>query len=154
MNDNLNNQSLFPELQFTSKDDILKIYNFLETNLSSWSKLNYLSFDFDNLNEFEYHHIQEMIFINKLFCNCKNETFLKYILDKLQKPYSYNYHEIYFDVFEDEWKELPIETNICDYTFDEILNELLDDCKEEEKIEVISDYITELSSRLKEFHRP
>ena len=52
MNNNLNNNSLFPELQFTSKDDILKIYNFLETNLSNCSKLNYLSFDFNSLNEF------------------------------------------------------------------------------------------------------
>jgi hypothetical protein len=147
---NYDSQSLFPELQFTTKDNVLKNYNFLESNISKWNKLSYFSFDFDNINEFESHQIQEIIFINKLFLNCKNDTVTNYMLNKLQKPYSYNFEEIYFDIFDDEWKELPVETNISDYSFDEILNELLDDCKEEEKIEVISDYITELSSRLKE----
>lgn len=138
----------------TSKREVIEYYKVSKKEASKWYKLNYLSFDFDSLDEFEESQFLEIIFINTLISSCKNETVFNYILSKLQKPYSYNSHEIYYDVFEDEWKELPIEKNICDYSFDEILNELLDDCKEEEKIEVISDYITELSSRLKEFHRP
>lgn len=138
----------------TSKKEVIEYYKVSKKEASKWYKLNYLSFDFDSLDEFEESQFLEINFINKLINSCENEAFFNYLLSKLQKPYSYNYHKIYFDVFEDEWKELPIETNICDYSFDEILDELLDDCKEEEKIEVISDYITELSSRLKEFHKP
>lgn len=143
---------IFPILQSTlfntSKKEVLENYKVSETEASKWYKLDYLSFEFDSLDEFEEPQFLEIIFINTLISSCKNETIFNYLLSKLQKPYSYNYHKIYFDVFEDEWKELPIETNICDYSFDEILNELLDDCQEEEKIEVISEYITELSSRL------
>ena len=151
MENDYKTQSLFPELQFTLKENILRNFKLLESNLSSWSKLNYFSFDFDSLNEFEESQIQEILFINQLKASCKNETVFTYILSKLQKPYSYNYNNIYFDVFEDEWKFLLVETNISDYSFEEIVDELLDDCKEEDKIEVISDYITELSSRLKEY---
>lgn len=54
-------------------------------------------------------------------------------MEKLQKPYSYNYNKIYFDVFENEWKELPFKTLISDYSFDEIVIELLEDYDEDEK---------------------
>ncbi len=135
----------------TSKKEVIENYKISEIEVSKWYKLNYLSFDFDSLDELEEPQFLEIIFINKLIVSCKNETILNYLLSKLHKPYSYNYNKIYFDVFEDEWKLLPVETNISDYSFEEIVDELLDDCKEEDKIEVISDYITELSSRLKEY---
>jgi hypothetical protein len=145
---------IFPMLQSTlfktSKKEVLENYKVSETEASKWYKLNYLSYDFDSLDEFEESQFLEIIFINKLINSCKNDTFFNHLLTKLQKPYSYNYHKIYFDVFEDEWKELPVETEISVYSFDEILNELLDDYNEEEKIVVISDYIIELSLRLKE----
>lgn len=134
----------------TSKKEVIEYYKVSEKEASKWYKLNYLSFDFDSLDEFEESQFLEINFINKLINSCKNETVFNYLLSKLQKPYSYNYREIYFDVFEDEWKKLPVETEVSDYSFEEIVDELLDNCKEEEKIEVISEYITELSSRLKE----
>jgi len=134
----------------TSKKEVLENYKVSETEASKWYKLNYLSYDFESLDEFEESQFLEIIFINKLINSCKNDTFFNYLLSKLQKPYSYNYHKIYFDVFEDEWKELPIVTEISDYSFDKILNELLDNYNEEEKVVVISDYIIELSLRLKE----
>lgn len=145
---------IFPILQSalfkTSKKEVLENYKVSETEASKWYKLNYLSFDFDSLGEFEESQFLEIIFINKLINSCKNESFFYYLLSKLQKPYSYNYNKIYFDIFEDEWKELPVEAEISDYSFEKIVDELLDNCKEEDKIEVISDYISELSSRLKE----
>jgi hypothetical protein len=145
---------IFPMLQSslfkTSKKEVLENYKVSETEASKWYKLNYLSYDFESLDEFEESQFLEIIFINKLINSCKNDTFFNYLLSKLQKPYSYNYHKIYFDVFEDEWKELPIVTEISDYSFDKILNELLDNYNEEEKVVVISDYIIELSLRLKE----
>jgi hypothetical protein len=143
---------IYPELQKTlfktSKKEILDDYNVSEKEASSWNKLNYLSFDFDSLDEFEEPQFLEIIFINTLISSCKNETVFNYLLSKLQKPYSYNYNEIYFDVFEDEWKKLPVETEISDYSFEEIIDELLENSKEENKIEIISEFITELSSRL------
>jgi hypothetical protein len=132
----------------TSKKEVLENYKVSETEASKWYKLNYLSFDFDTLDEFEESQFIEIIFINKLINSCKNDTFFNYLLSKLQKPYSYNFHKIYFDVFEDEWKELPVIKEISDYSFEEIIDELLENSHEENKIEIISEYITELSSRL------
>ena len=134
----------------TSKKEVIEYYKVSEKEASKWYKLNYLSFNFDTLDEFEDPQLLELIFINTLISSCKNETVFNYLLSKIQKPYSYNYREIFFDVFEDEWKKLPVEKEISDYSFEEIVDELLDNCKEEDKIEVISDYISELSLRLKE----
>jgi hypothetical protein len=132
----------------TSKKEVLENYKVSETEASKWYKLNYLSFDFDTLDEFEESQFIEIIFIKKLINSCKNDTFFNYLLSKLQKPYSYNFHKIYFDVFEDEWKELPVIKEISDYSFEEIIDELLENSHEENKIEIISEYITKLSSRL------
>ena len=132
----------------TSKKEVLENYKVSETEASKWYKLNYLSFDFDTLDEFEESQFIEIIFINKLINSCKNDAFFNYLLSKLQKPYSYNYNKIYFDIFEDEWKELPLVTEISDYSFEEIIDELLENSTEENKIEIISEFITELSSRL------
>ena len=145
---------IYPELQNTllktSKKEILESYKVSEKEASKWHKLNYLSFDFDNLDDFEEPQFLELIFINKLFASCKNEIVINYLLEKLQKPYSYNYNKIYFDVFENEWKELPVKTLISDYSFDEIVNELLEDYNEDDKIQIISEYIIGLSSKLTE----
>ena len=132
----------------TSKNEILEKYKVSEKEASNWYRLNYLSFEFDSLEDFEEPQFLEIIFINKLIANCKNEIVINYLLEKLQKPYSYHYEEIYFDVFENEWKELPVVTEISDYSFEEIIDELLENSHEENKIEIISEYITELSSRL------
>lgn len=132
----------------TSKKEVIENYKVSEKEASKWFKLSYLSFDFDSLNEFKEPQFLEIIFINTLISSCKNETVFNYLLSKLQKPYSYNYHKIYFDVFENEWKELPVETKISDYSFEEIVDELFENSKEENKIEIISEFITELSSRL------
>ncbi len=132
----------------TYKKEILENYKVSEKEASKWYKLNYLSFDFDSLDEFEEPQFLEIIFINTLISSCKSETVFNYLLSKLQKPYAYNYNEIYFDVFETVWKKLPVETGISDYSFVEIIDELLENSKEQEKIETISEYISELSSRL------
>lgn len=143
---------IFPILQSTlfktSKKEVLEDYKVSETEASKWYKLNYLSFDFDSLSEFEESQFLEIIFINKLINSCKNDAFFNYLLSKLQKPYSYNYNKIYFDIFEDEWKELPLVKEISDYSCEEIIDELLENSTEENKIEIISEFITELSSRL------
>ncbi len=143
---------IYPILQNTlfktSKKEVIENYKISEIEASKWYKLNYLNFDFDSLDEFEESQFLQIIFINKLIVSCKNETVFTYLLSKLQKPYSYSYNKIYFDFFEDEWKELPLETNISDYSFEEIIDDLLDNYREEYKIKVISEFITELSSRL------
>ena len=145
---------IYPELQNTllktSKKEILESYKVSEKEVSKWHKLNYLSFDFDNLDDFEEPQFLELIFINKLIASCKNEIVINYLLEKLQKPYSYNYNKIYFDVYENEWKELPVKTLISDYSFDEIVNELLEGYNEDDKIQIISEYIIGLSSKLTE----
>jgi hypothetical protein len=145
---------IYPELQNTllktSKKEILESYKVSEKEASKWHKLNYLSFDFDNFEDFEEPQFLELIFINKLFASCKNEIVINYLLEKLQKPYSYNYNKIYFDVFENEWKEIPVKTIISDYSFDEIVNELLEGYNEDDKIQIISEYIIGLSSKLTE----
>lgn len=145
---------IYPVLQNTllktSKKEILESYKVSEKEASKWHKLNYLSFDFDNLDDFEEPQFLELIFINKLIASCKNEIVINYLLEKLQKPYSYNYNKIYFDVFENEWNELPVKTLISDYSFDEIVNELLESYNEDNKIQIISEYIIGLSSKLTE----
>ena len=87
-----------------SKKEILKTIEVREITASQWYDLNYLSFDISKVEQVSDSQLLELTFISKLINNCESKLLLHYLLSKLQRPYSYNFKEIFFDVFTDEWR--------------------------------------------------
>ena len=87
-----------------SKKEILKSIEVREITASQWYDLNYLSFDISKVEQVSDSQLLELTFISKLINNCESKLLLHYLLSKLQRPYSYNFKEIFFDVFTDEWR--------------------------------------------------
>jgi len=87
-----------------SKKEILKTIEVREITASQWYDLNYLSFDISKVEQVSDSQLLELTFISKLINNCESKLLLYYLLSKLQRPYSYNFKEIFFDVFTDKWR--------------------------------------------------
>ncbi len=87
-----------------SKKEILKTIEVREITASQWYDLNYLSFDISKVEQVSDSQLLELTFISKLINNCESKLLLHYLLSKLQRPYSYNFKEIFFDVFTDKWR--------------------------------------------------
>ena len=87
-----------------SKKEILKTIEIREITASQLYDLNYLSFDISKVEQVSDSQLLELIFISKLINNCESKLLLHYLLSKLQRPYSYNFKEIFFDVFTDKWR--------------------------------------------------
>ncbi len=90
----------------TSKKEILESIDVREIIASQWFDLNYLSFDISKIDKLTMSQLLELTFIAKIIQNCESKLLLHYLLSKLKRPYSYNYKELYFDVFSDQWREL------------------------------------------------
>ena len=87
-----------------SKKEILKSIEVREITASQCYDLNYLSFDISKVEQVSDSQLLELTFISKLINNCESKLLLYYLLSKLQRPYSYNFKEIFFDVFTDKWR--------------------------------------------------
>ena len=87
-----------------SKKEILKTIEVREITASQCYDLNYLSFDISKVEQVSDSQLLELTFISKLINNCESKLLLHYLLSKLQRPYSYNFKEIFFDVFTDKWR--------------------------------------------------
>ena len=137
-----------PNLQHTlftsTKEESLIIANTTESLANLWFNQNYLSFDISKTHELQHSEVLELSFLSQLFkSNLDLETINK-LLGKLAKPYAYDYRQVYFNVFSNDWEYLPEEINEEDIAENYLENLSAED--EREKIEYI---IKDLQERLK-----
>jgi len=67
------------------------------------------------------------------------------LLETLPKPYAYEYHRIFYNVFSGEWKSLPVEIDE-----DEVIENYFQSLDPEDDRETIEGIITKLQALLKE----
>jgi hypothetical protein len=127
----------------TSKDEALTLANTSESLANLWFKQNYLSFDISIVNQLQHPEVLELTFVSKLFNSTLNLDTINQVLLKLKKPYAYNYSEVYFNVFSNEWEYIPIEKDEEDVVDNYLENLNTDD--DREKIEIM---INKLKERL------
>jgi hypothetical protein len=137
-----------PNLQITlfttGKEESLIIANTSESLANLWFTQNYLSFDISKTHELQHSEVLELSFLSQLFkSNLDLETINK-LLGKLTKPYAYDYRQIYFNVFSNDWEYLPEEINEED-----IAENYLENLSAEDDREKIEDIIKDLQERLK-----
>jgi hypothetical protein len=143
------NPNLQGSLFSTQVDDVLKFSKFSKKDIFHIYKLGYISFDISLLNELNDSQVLEIKFISNLLNSGIKVEICDHFLSRLEKPYAYDFESVYFDVFNNEWKYLPISKSISDYSFEEILDELIDTSDEKTKIDTILEFIDELKFRLK-----
>lgn len=131
-------ETLFP----TSKEEALIQANTSESLANLWFNQNYLSFDISETHELQNSEVLELMFLSQLFkSNLDLETINK-LLEKLAKPYSHDYRQVYFNVFANDWLYLPEEIDE-----EEVVENYLENLNAEddrEKIEDIINYLQEL----------
>ena len=131
-------KTLFP----TSKEEALIQANTSESLANLWFNQNYLSFDISETHELQNSEVLELMFLSQLFkSNLDLETINK-LLEKLAKPYSHDYRQVYFNVFANDWLYLPEEIDE-----EEVVENYLENLNAEddrEKIEDIINYLQEL----------
>jgi len=133
-----------PTLFTSTKEETLIQANTSESLANLWFTQNYLSFDISKTNELQHSEVLELSFLSQLFkSNLDLETINK-LLGKLAKPYAYDYRQVYFNVFSNDWEYLPEEINEEDIAENYLENLSAED--EREKIEYI---IKDLQERLK-----
>jgi hypothetical protein len=133
-------QTLF----MTGKEEALVVANTTEALANILFKQNYLSFDISKITELNNSEVLELRFLARLFkSNLDLETINK-LLDKLAKPYAYDYREVYFNVFSNTWQYLPVEID------EEVLVETyLENLNTEDNREKIEEIIKNLQALLK-----
>jgi hypothetical protein len=66
-------------------------------------------------------------------------------LETLPKPYAYEYHRVFYNVFSGEWESLPVEIHE-----DEVIENYFDSLDPEDDRETIESIITKLQALLEE----
>ena len=135
-----------PNLQTTlfssTKEEALNLAKTTESLANLWFNQNYLSFDILKIHELQNSEVLELMFLSQLFkSNLDLETINK-LLEKLAKPYSHDYRQVYFNVFANDWLYLPEEIDE-----EEVVENYLENLNAEddrEKIEDIINYLQEL----------
>ena len=137
----------FQETLFsTSKLEAIKYSGVKELIISQWFDLNYLSFDISKINELSETQFIELMFISKLMSNIDSKSMLNYLLSKLQKPYSYRYDKVYFNVFTNEWEYT--EKNIADFSDEELMDIVIENANEDK--ELLESYIQQIEEKISE----
>ncbi|MEY5130579.1 MAG: hypothetical protein RL734_646 [Bacteroidota bacterium] len=137
--------NLQPSLFTTPKQEALLKANTSESIATLWFQQNYLSFDISKVRELQYHEELELIFVSKLFqCQLGIEV-INQLLETLPKPYAYEYHRVFYNVFSGEWETLPVEIDE-----DEIIEHYFESLDPEDDRETIESIITKLQALLKE----
>jgi hypothetical protein len=132
--------TLFP----STKEEALIQANTSESLANLWFNQNYLSFDISETHEIQHYEVLELTFLSQLFkSNLDLETINK-LLEKLAKPYAYDYRQVYFNVFSNDWEYLPEEINEED-----IAENYLENLSAEDEREKIEDIIKNLQELLK-----
>ena len=133
----------------TPKLEAIEYSGVKELIISQWFDLNYLSFDISKVNELTEPQFIELMFISKLMSNIDNKSMIVYLLSKLEKPYSYRYDKVYFNVFTDEWEYT--DKKIEDFTDEELMDIVIENANDDK--ELLEVYIIQLQAeinRLKE----
>jgi hypothetical protein len=137
--------NLQPTLFTTSKQEALRLANTSESIATLWFQQNYLSFDISKVNELQYHEVLELTFVSKLFQSKLGIDVINQLLETLPKPYAYEYHRVFYNVFSGEWESLPVEIDE-----DEIIEHYFEDLDPELDREAIESIITKLQALLEE----
>jgi|TARA_B100001964_G_C13919119_1_gene459382 hypothetical protein len=67
-----------------------------------------LSFDVSDKEDLERFETDEILFLKKIYFDSNLEKgLMKYMLDMLERPYSYSFDKIYWDFGSQNWKNLP-----------------------------------------------
>jgi hypothetical protein len=133
-----------PTLFTSTKEETLIQANTSESLANLWFNQNYLSFDISKTHELKNSEVLELRFLSQLFkSNLDLETINK-LLGKLAKPYAYDYRQVYFNVFSNDWEYLPEEINEED-----IAENYLENLSAEDEREKIEDIIKRLQELLK-----
>lgn len=133
----------------TYKNEALIIANTTEAIATQWYNQKYLSFDIAHTDELQNSQVLELRFISKLFSSIFSLEAIEIMLSKLHKPYSYEYSDIYFDVFSGEWKNLSEEIGEEDEVDEvDVCNKYLQNLDPESDREEIERIIEELQAKL------
>ena len=137
-----------PNLQTTlfssTKEEALNLAKTTESLANLWFNQNYLSFDILKIHELQNSEVLELMFLSQLFkSNLDLETINK-LLEKLAKPYAYDYRKVYFNVFTNDWQDLPLEIDE-----EEVVENYLENLNAEDDREKIEGMIKDLKALLK-----
>ncbi len=66
-------------------------------------------------------------------------------METLPKPYAYEYHRVFYNIFSGEWESLPVEIDE-----DEVIENYFEDLDPEDDRETIEGIITKLQALLEE----
>jgi hypothetical protein len=137
--------NLQPTLFTTPIQEALLKANTSESIATLWFQQNYLSFDISKVNELQHHEVLELTFVSKLFQSKLGIDVINQLLETLPKPYAYEYHRVFYNVFSGEWESLPVEIHE-----DEVIENYFDSLDPEDDRETIESIITKLQALLEE----
>jgi hypothetical protein len=137
--------NLQPTLFTTPKQVALTLASTSESIATLWFQQQYLSFDISKVNELQHHEVLELTFVSKLFQSKLGIDVINQLLETLPKPYAYEYHRVFYNVFSGDWESLPAEIDE-----DEVLENYFDSLDPEDDRETIEGIITKLQALLEE----
>jgi hypothetical protein len=105
----------------------------------------YVSFDISKVSELQHHEVLELTFVSKLFQSKLGIDVINQLLETIPKPYAYEYHHVFYNVFSGEWESLPVEIDE-----DEIIEHYFESLDPEDDRETIEGIITKLQGLLEE----
>lgn len=137
-----------------TREEFLKEIGVVSDELKQWKQLGLLSFDIDEITEFDEKEIIEASFIKALVKN-SGISFdrILFMLSKLEKPYCYDLRDIFWDFRKNEWHSIEnlLENKIQEYienNFEELFNEYFDNYLENLKEEGDHDRLNELLKKI------
>ncbi|NBP66968.1 MAG: hypothetical protein EBU66_20270 [Bacteroidetes bacterium] len=137
--------NLQPTLFTTQTEEALQKANTSESIATLWFQQQYVSFDISKVSELQHHEVLELTFVSKLFQSTLGIDVINQLLETLPKPYAYEYHRVFYNVFSGEWDSLPVEIDE-----DEIIEDYFDSLDPEHDRETIEGIITKLQALLEE----
>ncbi|NBO72976.1 hypothetical protein EBV26_21280, partial [bacterium] len=126
-------------------EEALQKANTSESIATLWFQQQYVSFDISKVSELQHHEVLELTFVSKLFQSTLGIDVINQLLETLPKPYAYEYHRVFYNVFSGEWDSLPVEIDE-----DEIIEDYFDSLDPEHDRETIEGIITKLQALLEE----
>ncbi len=95
--------------------------------LKQWHELNLLSFDPEELEVFDEKEVEEARFIKILMRSGISFEKVTFMLGKLEKPYCYNFNEMFWDFEDEEWISIDsLIQNSCEQYLFEYFDENID----------------------------
>jgi hypothetical protein len=137
--------NLHPSLFTTPKQEALLKANTSESIATLWFQQQYVSYDISKVSKLQHHEVLELTFVSKLFQSSLGIEFIIQLLKTLPKPYAYDYHRVFYNVFSGEWESLPVEIDE-----DEVIENYFESLDPEDDRETIEGIITKLQALLEE----